>query len=302
MQITQTVAFAALALTGTLVVVSCSSNDSSTAEIDGTDITEPTDNTVVDGGSNFAYDVLSCEQAAASFVTNGSANPDLADPYVSASCVDDELIVTSNSIPDFPYIATSPGTPGEFELTYNIPATPLMAEATTQVSLIGSIAVAINGVPIYAATEGPGGDVKARPGGFVECGGHNGPTGYHYHLFDPNGSDECRFSESDAQASPVLFGYALDGYPIYSGNYQFRSSYYLSDESLFATDTFAAHTYAEGSGDLDECNGRIDSNGNYAYYTTEGFPYTLACYRGVVEVAAPTGPGGGAPGGGPGNQ
>lgn len=304
MHITKSVTYAAIALSATLVVISCSSSDSGTVDVDNTavtdpTVTDPTDNSEIGGGSDFAFRVLSCEEAAAKFVTNGSANPDLPDPYVNASCVDDELVVNSNSMLDFPYIATSPGDPGEFETTYNIPATPLMAEATTQVSVIGSIAVAINGVPIYAATEGPGGDVKSRPGGFVECGGHNGPTGYHYHLFDPNGSDACRFSESEAQASPVLFGYALDGYPIYSGNYQFRSSYYLSDESLFATDTFAAHTYVEGSGDLDECNGRFDSNGNYAYYTTEDFPYTLACYRGVVELTGPEGPGGGGGGGGP---
>ena len=58
----------------------------------------------------------------------------------------------------------------------------------------------------------------------------------------------------------------------------------MSTESLFATDTWAAHTYVEGSGDLDECNGLTDDAGNYAYYTTDTFPYVLGCYTGVVEL------------------
>jgi hypothetical protein len=44
---------------------------------------------------------LSCEEIAASFVTKGSANPDLPDPEVMATCEDDTVVVTSNGIPDF---------------------------------------------------------------------------------------------------------------------------------------------------------------------------------------------------------
>nr|MBX2885874.1 YHYH protein [Granulosicoccus sp.] len=189
-----------------------------------------------------------------------------------------------NGIPDFPYIATSPGVPTANLVDYVIPATPTLAAELTAIPIVGSIGVAVNGIPIYGPTEGPGGDVLSRPGGFVECGGHNGPTGYHYHIFDVNGSDFCRFTENDVANGPVLFGYALDGYPIYSGNTEYTSSWYLEDASLFATDTWTAHVFAEGSGDLDQCNGRTDENGNYAYYTTEGFPYTLGCFRGVVEL------------------
>jgi len=240
-----------------------------------------------------------CEEIAAQFVTNGSANADLPDPEVNATCVDGNVIVTSNGIPDFPYIETSPGNPDAFDLEYTIPATPVVADATTPVAALGAIAVAINGVPIYGATEGTGGDVMSLGGGFTECGGHNGPTGYHYHTFDVTGSDDCLFSVAEAQAGPVLFGYAFDGYPIYGAIYQYTSSYQLTDPSLFATDTWGAHTYVAGSGDLDECNGRTDEAGNYAYYATETFPYTVGCYRGVVDESANAG-GGAGPGGGPG--
>ena len=235
------------------------------------------------GGTDSMVVPGSCEEITAAFVTLGSANADLPEPMVSATCADGVVTVTSNSIPDFPYIGTSPGNPSEFVTDYVFPATPTVAATTTEIPIVGPIGVAVNGVPIYGPTEGPGGDVNSRPGGFVECGGHNGPTGYHYHLFGVTGSDTCRFSEADGQ---VLFGYAFDGYPIYGG-YEYTSSYELTDESLFATDTWAAHTYVEGSGDLDECNGLTDADGNYAYYATDNFPYFLGCFRGVATANGP---------------
>jgi hypothetical protein len=247
--------------------------------------------------------VLSCEAIAAAFVTNGSANPDLPDPEVSATCNGDTVSVNSNQIPDFPYIETSPGDPSAFDLSFTIPAVPTVASSPSDIPALGAIGVAVNGIPIYGATEGTGGDVMSLGGGFTECGGHNGPTGYHYHTFDVTGSAACRFSAAEASAAPVLFGYAFDGYPIYSGNFQYTSSWQLTDASLFATDTFSAHSYVAGSGDLDQCNGRTDSNGNYAYYTTDAFPYTLGCYRGEVDsslIGGGGGPGGGGPGGPPG--
>ncbi|OWY62084.1 hypothetical protein B7486_60315, partial [cyanobacterium TDX16] len=70
-----------------------------------------------------------------------------------------------------------------------------------------------------------------------------------------------------------------------------------TDESLFASDTWSAHSYVEGSGDLDECNGTVLEDGSYAYFTTDEFPYVLGCYRGEVDLTAS---GGGLPEGAPG--
>ncbi len=259
------------ALATFLVVSGC---DSDGTVVDATDAT--------DTGNSAA--LASCEDIAAVFQTNGAANADMPDPQVSAVCNDDNVVVSSNGIPDFPYIITSPGIPAAMDLEYTLPATPVAAETVTAIPALGAIGVAVNGIPIYGATEGTGGDVFSLAGGFTECGGHNGPTGYHYHTFDVTGSDVCRFTEAEAMAEPQLFGYAFDGYPIFSGNYQYTSSWALTDASLFATDTFSAHTYTEGAGDLDQCNGRFDDDGNYAYYTTEEFPYTLGCYTGVVNI------------------
>lgn len=236
-----------------------------------------------------------CERIALEFQTLGSANPDLADPEVDASCDGDTVVVNSNTIPDFPYIETSPGVPRAADVEYRFPASPSFAETTTEVPALGALGVAVNGIPIFGQAEGTGGDVLSLGSGFTECGGHNGPSGYHYHTFDVTGSDDCRFTPEQAMEGHVLFGYAFDGFPIYSGIFQFTSSYELTDESLFATDTWAAHTYVEGSGDLDECNGRTDEDGNYAYYATETFPYTVGCFRGEPME---NGGGGGGPGGG----
>ncbi|MFK7891883.1 MAG: YHYH protein [Granulosicoccus sp.] len=261
----------------------CSSDDTTADTVEGTDLnTDP----VSDNADNATTTtvVFNCEEIATKFVTRGSANAELDDPSVSATCEGDTVTVRANGIPDFPYIATSPGVPQGNDTEYVFPATPAPADQATEIPIVGAIGVAINGVPISGPTEGPGGDVNSRPGGFNECGGHNGPTGYHYHLFDVTGSDYCLFSETDVASEPVLFGYALDGYPIFSGNTRYRSSWYLSDAALYATDTWSAHAYSAGSGDLDQCNGRTDESGNYAYYTTDDFPYIMGCFRGDVSL------------------
>ena len=226
----------------------------------------------------------SCEDIAATFATNGSANADLADPESTATCDGDTVVVTANGIPDYTYIETSPGSPAANDNTYEIPATPTFADSVTAVPLLGEMAVATNGVPIYGPTEGQGGDVLSLEGALNECGSHNGPTGFHMHLFGTSETTDCMFTAEEAAAAPQLIGYAFDGFPIYTGNDQYTSSWELTDESLFATDTWAAHTYVEGSGDLDECNGLTDADGNYAYYTTDTFPYVMGCYTGEVSV------------------
>lgn len=279
--------FACASVALSLLVGSACSSDGTIADDPDDNAAESTD---TDEATATAV-AFTCEEIITKFVTRGSANADLIEPEVSASCDDDTVTVTSNGIPDFPYIATSPGVPEANIVDYVFPATPVSAEFVTEIPVVGEIGVAINGVPIYGPTEGPGGDVNARPGGFTECGGHNGPTGYHYHIFDVTGSDYCLFTEADVTPEPRLFGYALDGYPIFSGNTQFRSSWYLADETLFATDTWSAHIYAAGSGDLDQCNGRVDDDGNYAYYTTDDFPYVLGCFRGEVTLLTEGGAG-----------
>lgn len=239
-----------------------------------------------------------CKKVAATFRTKGSKNPSLPDPKVSATCSGKNVVVRSNGIPDFTYIETSPGSPTANTLTTRFPAKPTVAKTITAVPRLGAIAIAIDGIPIFGPTEGQGGDVLATPGLLSECGGHNGPTGYHFHLLGTSKTTDCLYSPAQVASGRKLFGYAFDGYPIYSGDGRARSSWKLTNESLFATNTWAAHTYVKGSGNLDRCNGRTDRAGNYAYYTTTTFPYVLGCYRGVVTKQA-AGGSGGPPTGGP---
>lgn len=269
-------------------------NDTNGAD-DASETSEAATETTSSGGG--ATDVsFTCDEVAASFVTQGSANADLPDPEVAAACEGDTVVVTSNGIPDYTYVESSPGTPEAVDLTFTIPATPTMAEQTTDVPMLGSAAVAIDGVPIYGPTEATGGDVLSLAGALSECGSHNGPTGFHIHLFGTSETTDCIYMPEEAAAEPQLLGFALDGYPIYTGNDQHTSSWQLTDESLFASDTWAAHSYVEGSGDLDECNGLTAEDGSYAYYTTDEFPYVLGCYRGEVDLDAAGGGGQAPPG------
>lgn len=238
-----------------------------------------------------------CEEIAALFGTRGSANPDLADPESSATCEGESLVITANAIPDYTYIETSPGAPRAQDISYTIPATPTVADETTAVPLLGAAAVTLSGIPIFGPTEGTGGDVDSLPGIISECGSHNGPTGFHIHKIMTSENTDCLFTPEEVAEAPQLVGYAFDGFPIYTGDHAYTSSWELTDETLFATDTWAAHTYVEGLGDLDECNGLVDEDGNYAYYTTDTFPYVVGCYTGIVDESLAAGGGGG--GGGP---
>ena len=282
-------------VTETEATVDDTTSDTTASETSASETSAPdtTDDTTGDTAGDTATDdavassvdvAAGCEEIAALFTTDGSANPDLPDPESSAVCDGDTIVITSNGIPDYTYVETSPGPPRAQDLTYEIPAEPTVADTTTDVPMLGSLGVTLAGIPIYGPTEGTGGDVGSIDGILMECGGHNGPTGFHLHLVGTSETNDCDFTADEIASGPQLLGYAFDGYPIYTGNEQYTSSWQLTDESLFATDTWAAHTYVEGSGDLDECNGLTDADGNYAYYTTDSFPYVVGCFVGDVEI------------------
>ncbi|MDJ0336100.1 YHYH protein [Salinibacterium sp. G-O1] len=265
--------------------------------------------------ATFAASNGDCDAMAATLRNVESVNPDLVDPELSATCDGDSLIIQSNSIPDYLYIATTPGSPRVSEVTMTIPVNPTVADEPSAVPLLGALGVAVDGVPLYGPTEGTGGDVKSLEGALSECGSHSGPTDFHIHWFGFADGVDCLYGADEvATGDSLIIGWAADGYPIMSGvvcadagcsaTVQLTSSWQLTDESQFATDTWAAHSYVEGSGDLDQCNGRVDSDGQYRYYSTTTFPYLLGCYYGNVadgalggNNAAGPGPGAGGIGG-----
>ena len=292
---------AVLATTLAILVAACSSGDSSdssaltTVAVDSasSETTAAADTETTESDAGAVAVAAGCEDIAALFVTRGSANADLDDPEVNASCDGGDVVVTSNAIPDYTYIETSPGQPRDGDHTFSFPSSPTVADTVTAVPYIGTSAVTLGGIPIFGPTEGTGGDVESLPGILSDCGSHNGPSGFHIHLILTTSETDCLFTPEEVAAESQLVGYAFDGFPIYTGIDQYTSSWQLTDETLFATDTWAAHTYVEGSGDLDECNGLTDADGNYAYYTTETFPYIMGCYKGIVDLETAGGGGGG---------
>ncbi len=280
------------ALSTAILIAGCASDDSSA--VDSTALTSATTAAGSDGTAATAND---CASVIATFRAVESANPDLADPSLVTSCDGTVVSVQTNSMPDYLYIEASPGQPEASDLTFRIPLTPEVAATPSDVALLGPIAVAINGVAIYGPTEATGGDVLSLVGALSECGSHNGPTGFHMHLFLWAAGVDCLYDATDVEAGGSLqVGWSLDGYPIMSGlvcaddacssTHQLTSSWQLTNDSLFASDTWNAHSYVEGSGDLDQCNGRVDADGEYRYYTTPTFPYFLGCYRGTVAADA----------------
>lgn len=54
------------------------------------------------------------------------------------------------------------------------------------------------------------------------------------------------------------------------------------DPTTYAWDN---HEYRASDSEtvLDVCNGRTGPDGHYRYHATEGFPYVLGCYHGVID-------------------
>lgn len=196
----------------------------------------------------------------------------------------------------------------------------------------GATGYVLNGVKIDAGTAGSCDDTGAscslidNSGGWsIEALGqtsfnfgaddnnaHVQPDGaYHYH-----GMPEGFVTKQGGNSSTMtLIAWAADGFPVYA-----RYGYSVADDASSAlktitgsyqlvgdvsdsrpsTDTYALGTfsqdweYVEGSGDLDECNGRVGvtpefPNGIYHYYATDSYPYFQRCVKGAVEVAGGAG-------------
>ena len=136
---------------------------------------------------------------------------------------------------------------------------------------------------------------------------HVQPTGaYHYHGV-PEGVLR-NLGISDGAPRMGLVGWATDGFPVYArwchadagdpdspikrceGSYELKAR---PDAGRPSTDwvpmgAFGQDwTYAPGSGDLDECNGRFGvtpdfPEGIYHYMATDDYPYFSRCLKGVV--------------------
>lgn len=136
---------------------------------------------------------------------------------------------------------------------------------------------------------------------------HVQPGGaYHYH-----GMPEGFITNQGGNSTTMtIIGWAADGFPIYArygysiasdstsalksmtGSYQLinNNSSARPSTSIYALGTFSQDwEYIDGSGDLDECNGRVGvtpefPDGIYHYFATDSYPYFQRCVKGEVEV------------------
>ncbi|MDP3273926.1 MAG: YHYH protein [Deltaproteobacteria bacterium] len=143
--------------------------------------------------------------------------------------------------------------------------------------------------------------------GTDENNAHVQPGGvYHYHGM-PEGFVTVR---GGGPTQMTLIGWAADGFAIYAryghsvatdarsplramrGSYQFVSpvSAMRPSTTLYPMGTFQQdYVYVAGSGDLDECNGRVGATpefpaGIYHYYATDTYPFMQRCVRGMVTA------------------
>lgn len=133
-------------------------------------------------------------------------------------------------------------------------------------------------------------DTHEQTWSYDSCNGHSDKNHqYHYHIppicylksmgvptpananwwMAEDLSEVRAFKDMTAQwpstgSSPVI-GFARDGFPIY-GLYDADGNIQISEEY---------------GGDLDECNGKTDSNG-YGYYLTATPPFVPTCLRGSI--------------------
>lgn len=252
-----------------------------------------------------AQDTVDCPTDDFIDVQPDPANSAYANPELIVTCTEDMMIVESNGIPNFEFVRITPNEMQAQNHVWEIPLNPVMAEETSDIPLLGTVAFSVNGLPIYGPNEAPMNDYgdPYLDGLLDYCGGHiGGMNDYHLHTVP-----SCIFEDYDGSVGLVV-GYSLDGYPI-------LAPFLCTDESCTetieltsswertsdVTNAWEAHEFIEGSGDLDQCNGMTMDDGSYAYFATDTFPYVLGCYVGEIEVNEQAGQGA-PPNGGDGQQ
>jgi hypothetical protein len=234
--------------------------------------------------------------------------------------------IPDHEVGEFPN-TNNPNTIAEQTVDANYTLLPIeTTSSTTLRGPTGPVGYVLNGVKIDASTAGSCDDsgnncslIDNSGGWSIEALGHSSfnfgtddnnahvqPGGsYHYH-----GMPEGFITKQGGNnATMTIIGWAADGFPIYArygysiasdstsalasmtGSYQLVSDVSSSrpSTSIYELGTFAQDwEYVAGSGDLDECNGRVGvtpefPEGIYHYYATDTYPYLQRCVKGEVE-------------------
>ncbi len=234
----------------------------------------------------------------------------------------------------------NPNIPSNQNFVYKINRYPEMNAGALIETPMGHTGVWANGVSIFNAKDGMSYEnegvwnqnaVVVEAISFDECLGHPAPNGEYHHHLNPT----CLYNDEDSLIHAPIIGYAFDGFPVYGayGNknpdgsgeiskmyssYQLRTiteRTTLPDGTILSASEYGPDISAiyplgyyledfifiNGSGDLDEHNGRFCitpdyPDGIYAYFVTldddgnAAYPYTFGPeYYGTVQ-AGNTGP------------
>ncbi|MEM7654832.1 MAG: YHYH protein [Bacteroidota bacterium] len=201
-----------------------------------------------DGLGNPDISQSSCEQPDG-FVANDSDADDtggIATPVsafdefnpdaVSVSFDGNEITIESTGMPNHtsPYWDSTnvlhieqtfgdhvtPGTIRSGSFTLTVSASPEQATSSSATGL-GAIGISVTGAPIFNDQEGPNRPLDVNTAtGFDYAGGHNGPSGYHYHIEAADVPENTSLSYDDEQ----LVGIMADGFLIY-GRREMDGSY-----------------------------------------------------------------------------
>jgi hypothetical protein len=236
--------------------------------------------------------------------------------------------IPDHEVGEFPN-SNNPNTIAEQTVDANYTLSPVeTTNPTTLGGPTGPAGYVLNGVKIDASTAGSCDDsgdncslIDNSGGWSIEALGHSSfnfgtddnnahvqPGGsYHYH-----GMPEGFITKQGGNNTTMtIIGWAADGFPIYArygysiasdstsslismtGSYQLISEVSSSrpSTSIYELGTFAQDwVYVSGSGDLDECNGRVGvtpefPEGIYHYYATDTYPYFQRCVKGEIATA-----------------
>jgi hypothetical protein len=159
-------------------------------------------------------------------------------------------------------------TGGGVSSTFVIPITPIPRSSAGSVGN-SSIGVSFNGVTLDAAAPTEAILSAYTIAAFDDCVGHVNPfAGYHYHGAN-HGEGTCPAVAFEADGHGGAFGYAMDGYAIYS----------MLDENN------------EEESDLDSCRGHTDDVRGYHYHSAgPGENLFIGCFTGETVEVEQTGP------------
>ena len=192
------------------------------------------------------------------------------------SCTQNHALIHSDSFPSHEVMAEVIGTNEQIPWPapgYYAPVKFNPAFSGIPINRDSSMAIAVNGIPIFDYTVGgeldtedlfyhqPHLDAMTR-GEIDNCGGHAGKgDDYHYHELP-----RCMLEQMENKDENPIIGWGFDGFPLYGNNNPDGS--------------------AIEPGTLDVCNGQLDPVFGYRYHTSDEQPYIVQCLVGEVDFTS----------------